>query len=220
MSGTEPGAAGAAGRTTGRRTVRHAVRAAIRIAIAVTIGSLALGGVAFAASTLHQAYGAPHIGTDTQAWALRSPTYSRSACLACHADAATAVGSAAHAGVLCEACHTPTVAHPGTVRGVVSHLPVLTSALCVTCHGTTAGRQPGFPQIDPEAHYAGASCLSCHDPHTAVATRPPEVTHPLADLPACTVCHATGGLAPWPTDHRPDRDEVCLTCHRPGAGSR
>ncbi len=220
MSETGPGAGDRIAAGGRRRTVARAVRAAAGVALAVVLGSLAVGGVAFAASTFHQAYGAPHIAVDTQAWALRSPTYARSACLACHAGPATALRSGAHAAVLCQACHPPTVAHPGTVRGVVTHLPIPTGALCVTCHGTTAGRQPGFPQVDPATHYAGAACLDCHDAHTAAAARPPEVTHPLADLPACTVCHAAGGLAPWPATHRPTRDDVCLACHRAGANPR
>lgn len=198
----------------------HAARAGFRAAVGVSIVSVVMGGAAFAASNLHQQYGAPHIQADTRAWAGRAATYSLDACVRCHGDVSAARDTGAHADLICEACHVPSVAHPGSVQGVFAHLPVPGSSICVTCHGTTPGREPGFPQVDPSRHYRGAACLRCHDPHTAAASKPPEVTHPLANLPACTTCHAAHGLAALPADHEPAADTVCLSCHGPRANSR
>lgn len=46
-------------------------------------------------------------------------------------------------------------------------------AICVACHGKAIGRPAAFPQVDLARHYAGASCLWCHNPHDATAVRPP-----------------------------------------------
>ena len=202
-----------------RRQARwwRASRTASRAVVTVTVISVAMGGAAFAASNLHQQYGAPHIQVDARAWAGRATTYSLDACLQCHGDVWAARENGAHADLLCQACHVPSVAHPGSVPGVLVHLPVLNSSICVTCHGTTPGRRPAFPQVDPSEHYRGAACLRCHDPHTAAASRPPEVAHPLAGLPACTTCHAPDGLIKLPADHELADDAVCLSCHAPGA---
>ncbi len=195
----------------------HAARTGFRAAVGVAVISVVMGGAAFAASSLYQRYGVPHIQVDARAWMGRATTYSLDACLQCHGDISAAREAGAHADLICQACHVPSVAHPGSVPGVLVHLPVLGSSICVTCHGTTPGREPGFPQVDPSDHYRGAACLRCHDPHTAAASRPPEVTHPLAGLPTCTTCHAPDGLMKTPADHELADDAVCLSCHASGA---
>lgn len=169
--------------------------------------------MAFAATTLRAQYGAPHIQVSTAAWALRSPTYSRANCASCHSDVSAAADAGPHGSLTCEVCHTPTASHPGSASGVVVYLPTLTGAICSTCHATTPGRGASFPQIALADHYPGADCLQCHNPHTAMASQPPEVTHPLAHLPACTTCHRPAGLAPFPSGHQLVTDALCLSCH-------
>jgi hypothetical protein len=39
------------------------------------------------------------------------------------------------------------------------------AALCLRCHGRTAGRPAGFPQIDAADHAGDARCTECHQPH-------------------------------------------------------
>ncbi len=92
-------------------------------------------------------------------------------------------------------------------------LPEPPSSICARCHATTTGRPASFPQVDLATHYVGGPCLRCHDPHSVVAHRPPTVTHPLADLPECTTCHAPDGLKKIPTGHQVVGDTVCLACH-------
>lgn len=176
--------------------------------------SLVLAVGAFAASSLYGQYGAPRADANAVAWADRVAVYSVTGCRDCHREQAAAETASAHADVICQTCHVPAVAHPGNVSGVVQALGTQTSAICVTCHVEAAGRPIAFPQVDPGGHYPGAICLQCHDPHTAAAQSPPEVSHPLEKLPACTTCHAPDGLKRIPAGHQPASDGVCLNCHR------
>ena len=184
----------------------------------MAFASLILAAGAFAATTLYGQYGAPRAHASTVAWIDRSVTYSRTDCRQCHGAQAATRDAAAHASLICETCHVPSVAHPGSVPNVVQALPAPTSAICATCHAQAAGRPVTFPQVAPSQHYPGADCLRCHDPHTSAAASPPEVPHPLANLPACVTCHAPGGLKRYPAGHLPAADDVCLSCHRPGIG--
>jgi hypothetical protein len=201
-----------------RRWVARRSLAVARALIVMVSVSVALAAGAFAASTLYGQYGAPRLQTSTAAWIDRTATYGRTDCRQCHAAEALAEGSARHADLICETCHVPVVAHPGTIQGVVQALPAPTSAMCGTCHSRATGRPIAFPQVALSQHYAGADCLRCHDPHTSAAASPPEIPHPLANLPACVTCHAPGGLKRFPAGHQPAADTICLTCHRPGVG--
>jgi len=191
-------------------------RTVTKAAVVMVFVSLALAAGAFAASTLYGQYGAPRMHASAVAWIERAATYDRTDCRQCHSAEAAAEASAAHAGLICETCHVPSVAHPGTVTGVVQALPAPTSAICATCHAELAARPAAFPQVTLGEHYPGADCLRCHDPHTSAAATPPEVPHPLANLPACVTCHAPGGLKRFPAGHQPAADSVCLSCHLPG----
>jgi hypothetical protein len=187
---------------------------AARIGAAMVAVSLVLAVGAFAATTLYGQFGAPRTDASALAWAQRAPVYSISDCRECHAEQVATTQAAAHSDVTCETCHVPTVPHPGPVAGAVQALDTETSAVCSACHGVASGRSVTFPQVDPGGHYPGAVCLQCHDPHTAVADSPPDVTHPLAKLPACTICHAPEGLKRFPAGHQVAPDAVCLGCHR------
>lgn len=195
-------------------------RDAVRAVLVVATASVALGGVAFAATTLRADYGAPHIQVAVAEWALRSPTYSRASCVQCHGDASAAIDSGSHGSLTCEVCHTPTVSHPGSTSGVVVYLPALTATICARCHVAAPGQGTSFPQIALAEHYPGADCLQCHNPHTAKAPQPPDVAHPLAHLPACIACHNPDGMAPFPAGHRLEADAACFTCHTAEASLR
>jgi hypothetical protein len=192
-------------------------RRAAKLGVAVVIVSLLLGGTAYAASSLYAGFGPPREPANRLAWADRTLHYATSQCADCHATETALAASSGHATVSCELCHTPTVVHPGTVAGAVAALPASTSATCVACHADLAGRPAGQPEVDTSAHYPLVDCLACHDPHTALAISPPEVTHPLEHLPACTTCHSPVGLKRYPAGHQPAADAVCLGCHKPQA---
>jgi hypothetical protein len=200
----------------GRRQLIRLTGMVTRTGVAMLFVSLVLAAGAFLVSTLYGQYGAPRTHASTVAWIERPATYARTSCRACHGSEAATESAGAHASLICETCHVPTVAHPGSVAGVVQPLPAAASAECATCHGGAAGRPVSFPQVALARHYPGAECLRCHDPHTAAAVPPPVVPHPLTNLPPCVTCHAPGGLKRFPAGHLPAVDGVCLTCHRPG----
>jgi hypothetical protein len=186
--------------------------------IGVVVLSTVLGVGAFAASTFYGDYGAPRTPSSIRVWQERALSYTASNCHGCHTGAAFEAASRPHAPLLCEACHLPTVDHPGPIAGVIQALPVATNADCIACHTGFPGRPENLAAIDVERHYAGATCLKCHDPHTSIAIKPLEVKHPLTNLPQCATCHAPLGLKRYPVNHEPAPDEVCLACHRVGAG--
>lgn len=202
-----------------RATIVRLRRPALVVAGVVALATI-LGVGAFAANSFYGQYGAPRTPASIRSWQLRPASYLASDCLGCHSAAAAATTGRPHARLLCEACHVPSLAHPGPVTGVVQMLPAATQDDCIACHAALPGRPADFAQVDLASHYAGAECLRCHDPHTSVAVRPPEVTHPLANLPTCATCHAPLGLKSYPANHEPAADEVCLACHKPGASGQ
>jgi predicted CXXCH cytochrome family protein len=199
-----------------RRTVVRLRRPALLL-VGVIVLSTVLGVGAFAASGLYGEYGMPRTPDSIRAWQLRAPDYLASDCRECHAGAAAATAGDQHDGLLCETCHVPSVAHPGSVPGAVQMLPVASDRDCEACHALTPARPDEFAQVALDRHYAGAECLRCHDPHTAAAVKPLEVTHSQVNLPPCATCHAPLGLKVYPANHEPAADEVCLACHKPGA---
>jgi hypothetical protein len=179
--------------------------------------SAVLGGGAYAASTLYGQYGAPRTTQSEIDWAARPETYLASDCRGCHTEAAAESAGNAHATLLCESCHVPSIDHPGSAEGVTRMLPAATSEQCIACHTSTAGKPAMFPQVPIDAHYVGAECVGCHEPHSSTAIEPRQVTHPLANLPDCSVCHSPAGLKQFPANHQIAPDATCLACHRPGA---
>jgi hypothetical protein len=164
-----------------------------------------------------------HPAESAQSWAALTPQYADSSlCQRCHAAQYAPWQAADHAVVACETCHGPLAEHaatapveaaPGTIA--IEKPP---AGLCALCHEQGPGRPLGFPVVDLTSHYAGAPCLGCHDSHAAVALIPPDVSHSLANLPACVTCHKPAGLKPVPIGHEEAADPVCLTCHkRPAA---
>jgi len=71
------------------------------------------------------------------------------------------------------------------------------------CSATSRRPAPeGFPAVDLAAHYAGAPCLGCHEPHRVEALVPPFISHSLDDLPACVTCHVPTASSPCPSGTR------------------
>ncbi len=194
----------------------RAVTRAIKIGIFVVVASVALGVAAFVAASSYAQYGAVKNAPNAQAWAGLTPRFAGQAiCASCHASEAGTQDASIHVNVSCENCHGPLAAHAASEAAAAGEprpgKP--TSEICATCHVAVAGRPAAFPQIDRATHYSGDQCLRCHDPHSIVAVRPPAVSHPLADLPECTTCHAPDGLKAIPAGHEVVADAVCLSCH-------
>jgi len=187
----------------------------LKLGAIVVVVSVGLGVAGFATATIYADYGAVKNGPNAEAWAGLTPRFAGSAtCTTCHGTQAAAQDASIHVNVACEACHGPAAAHATSDAAAESTvLAKPPSAICAECHVTTAGRPASFPQVDLATHYVGGPCLRCHDPHSIVAQRPPTVTHPLADLPECTTCHAPDGLKKIPSGHQVVSDRVCLSCH-------
>ena len=172
-------------------------------------------GAAF--SVFYGEYGF-HPEENARSWAALTPSYADSSrCQRCHGREYEPWAASAHRTVVCESCHGPLAAHaaetsPDAPAGSVVLAPV-PDGICVACHAQVTGRPLAFPQVDLATHYAGATCLWCHNPHDAAAMRPPDIPHSLDRLPACVTCHVPGGLKPVPVGHVESSDAVCRTCH-------
>ena len=201
---------------------RRVAITSIKVGIVVVVASVTLGAAAFAAATVYAQYGAVKDGPNARAWSALTPRYAgQQICTSCHATEAHIQDASIHLNVSCEDCHGAAAEHASSVAaGKATSLVKPTSAVCVTCHATAAGRPASFPQVDPATHYSGGQCLRCHDPHSIVAVRPPVVSHPLTDLPECTTCHAPDGLKKIPAGHEIVGDTVCLSCHGLSASGR
>jgi hypothetical protein len=160
---------------------------------------------------------------DARTWAAYELTFAGTGtCAECHEPDVATISAKPHTGVACESCHGPSAAHveerPSPGHAVV-RLEEPRGEDCLRCHVDAAGRPASFPVVDPWQHYSSA-CLECHDAHTATAVRPPEVMHPLANLPYCIVCHGPEGFKARNIRH-PDEDEddvSCMECHAKGRG--
>ena len=194
----------------------------LKVGVVVVVASIVLGGGAALASGFYAQYGAVKNVPNARAWAALAPQHvGQALCAECHAAEGIAQDASIHVNVSCEDCHGPGAEHAaGTDAARTVALVRPESGICVTCHGATAGRPATFPVVNPASHYSGGACLRCHDPHSIVATRPPLVSHPLADLPECTTCHAPDGLKKVPTGHTLVADAICLSCHGRDADGR
>lgn len=185
---------------------------ALGVGLAVTLLVL---GAAF--SVFYGEYGF-HPAENARSWAALTPAYADSSvCQRCHAPEYAPWVASPHRTVVCESCHGPLAAHaaevsPDAPAGSVV-LAKVPDGICVACHEQVIGRPLAFPQVELTKHYAGASCLWCHNPHNAEAVHPPDIPHALDRLPACVTCHVPGGLKPVPVGHVESSDAVCRTCH-------
>jgi predicted CXXCH cytochrome family protein len=93
---------------------------------------------------------------------------------------------------------------------------------CVTCHDP---HSPGFVSFSPESSPAPAESPPPAPESTRAAgprsesdsddeEGPPRVPHSLEGRADCLVCHAAGGLKPYPADHAGRPSESCLVCHQ------
>ncbi len=163
-----------------------------------------------------------HRDVNARSWAVLDVSFaSSSTCARCHATEAQRLSGGSHAAIGCQSCHGPLQAHVAAGDQAGSDtvaVAVPTDEVCVRCHVAAEGRPATQAQIIPLEHYV-VQCLQCHDPHTAVANRPPVVEHPLDGLPPCLTCHGPEGFKARGERHPETADdEGCLDCHAPGRG--
>jgi hypothetical protein len=208
-------------------SVRPRTRRGAVLAVAAILGMGAVFSIAFV--VVAQMAATPYLETvfhpdaNARTWAALDARYAgRAECTSCHAPQATKAAAAQHATISCESCHGALLEH--SVASAANAKPVArietpTDEVCVKCHAKAVGRPLALGQVVPADHYV-AACLDCHDPHTAVARRPPEVLHPLDQLPPCLVCHGDDGFKARNQRHPKvtGDDATCLACHEPGRG--
>jgi hypothetical protein len=184
--------------------------------VVVAALSVALFVAGSAAAMFYDQYGL-HTEKNAQAWAAHELKFADNAtCKTCHEPQAGTHDASLHVGVTCESCHGPLQEHaiePETAAKVIGP----SSEVCIACHSAAVGRPAGFPQVGLDVHYSSGVCIGCHDPHSTTATAPTVVSHPLTNLPACTVCHHPAGLKELPAGHERAPDTACIGCHAPGA---
>lgn len=93
----------------------------------------------------------------------------RKYCQECHPGHYKQIMASPHAIIECEDCHGPAINHPTDPP----KLQIIKSRmLCLRCHtelpypGSQRSQIPGF--LDPNQHYPGVQCVSCHNPHSPV----------------------------------------------------
>ena len=204
-------------RPTRPTTARGASRAALKVAALVAALAVALFVVGSAAAAFYDQYGF-HPERNARSWAALEPSYAdQGICQTCHAAQHTSQAASRHHAVSCESCHGPLAAHAADEASAALPLEEPPAAICATCHASSSGKPVGFPQVELATHYRSGVCRACHDAHSTAVVRPPEVSHPLENLPACITCHKPEGLKALPTGHEKAADAVCLGCHAVGA---
>jgi hypothetical protein len=198
-----------------RRIAVGTLRASSLVAI-LAVGLFVISG---AVSSLSSQYGYDP-EKNAQSWAALTPLFAESpSCRRCHEPEYSRWTRSEHAAVACESCHGPLGAHSLDQNVVAGEAAARSNEVCAACHAKVVGRPERIPQPDLTAHYGSRSCLQCHDAHSALAVRPPVLSHPLADLPACATCHGPEGMNPMPADHERSIDDACLTCHLPASSA-
>ena len=198
-------------------------RGAIRSILAIVAGAVVLSIVLFVGAAMAWSPYLDfslHRDSDAVARAALPLSYAPGGtCERCHTSEAGRLSTAGHAAIGCQSCHGALIQHADAADPRTVAVTVPTDAVCIRCHAQADGRPAGFRQIVPSQHYLSA-CLACHDPHTAIATRPPVVQHPLDNLPACLTCHGPDGFKARNQRHPviDNDDQACLECHGAGRG--
>jgi hypothetical protein len=206
-------------RPTGRRGAVRAFLAGVGLFAVLVVGFVA---VAVVVPWVYGEYGF-HPEENARTWAALTPQYADAAvCQRCHETEYAAWQGERHASVTCESCHGPLAEHAATAPREAEPgslgLTMPDEGLCVVCHEASPAKPAAFKQVDLAEHYPGGACLGCHDSHSADATRPPDISHSLARLPACVTCHAPSGLKPVPAGHVDTSDANCRACHKRPSG--
>lgn len=90
-------------------------------------------------------------------------------CEGCHTDIAETKSHGVHKGVNCESCHGPLARHADDPASVTP-AKLDTTQLCPRCHQANLAKPKSFPQVDVAEHAQGATCNTCHQPHSPAIT--------------------------------------------------
>jgi hypothetical protein len=89
----------------------------------------------------------------------------KEACAECHDDKTAELANDVHAGISCESCHGPGLAHydnPDSIRMIVQQ----ERSFCALCHAINATRKIAvIVQVDLKEHNPDHKCIECHNPH-------------------------------------------------------
>lgn len=203
------------------RSRRGGLLAVVGIVASAGVLSVVLFAVAAMAWNPYVDFGL-HRDVNAKQWASLDMTFaSSSVCAKCHTPESLKLGINPHQAIGCQSCHGALLSHvdSSTLLESSVKVDVPTDAVCVRCHAQATGRPAEFKQIVPAQHYVN-QCLQCHDPHSAIANRPPVVQHPLDNLPPCLTCHGPEGFKARNQRHPSGKltDTECLLCHAAGRG--
>ena len=88
-------------------------------------------------------------------------------CASCHTAQVEEKKTGKHAKLECAGCHGAQGKHAES-GGKEKPAKIDVQGLCVGCHGKSESKPVGFPQVNPNEHYAGSGCADCHKPHQPV----------------------------------------------------
>lgn len=210
---------------TGKRSsYRHLIR--LGAVVFLIVGGAATARAFLIPKTFGQ-YGSYRGDAVKEAMVAKVPQHmGQAVCASCHPGVPKLHDKDVHRGVECESCHGPGVEHVGFFqkKGMFEPPKLFvphTKEPCLWCHRRLAARPSGFPQIEPDAHYAflgvtdkDTPCMKCHSPHEPLFLDRPVAEarlHPL--IQQCQDCHekAVEPAAERPDDH-PQVFE-CSYCH-------
>lgn len=124
-----------------------------------------------------------------------------SLCVECHNDMGVLKSESYHRNVSCEVCHGPGVEHVENDPETAKLSMPTDRSFCTLCHGYTASKPTGFPQIDPVIHNPVESCINCHNPHDPTPSEVPR---------ECGACHGEIARTKAVSPHTAI---PCIQCH-------
>lgn len=145
------------------------------------------------------------------------PVSATTNCTLCHGAGAVKPYPENHTAFtveMCATCHQATLKEGAPAPGAAPAIPHQLEGMgeCQTCHG--AGGIKPWPAN--HAAFTNDICTNCHKadqpgvaPGAAPAV-PHQITGGMAD---CKMCHAEGGIKPWPANHAAFTPDLCGNCH-------
>lgn len=110
-------------------------------------------------------YGLHRKGNEAE-WKAVTVKYKTSVyCKECHQDKSAELSRSPHGIIACENCHGPALNHPDAPQKLAIDG---SRELCLRCHFLLrypSGARTEIRGIQPEAHYPGRECRTCHNPH-------------------------------------------------------
>lgn len=155
------------------------------------------------------------------------PTKGLEECVLCHGSSAIKPFPKDHpwsTDDICLTCHkTGEESRPALQisPGSTKTIPHPTQGLedCLLCHDRTAPKP--FGSDHPWS--SNETCVACHvisttplptPTPTPIAATTPLLSHPVAGLESCLICHGKSGVKPFKANHPWSTVETCVACHK------